>query len=344
MPSFPFPLYPELRLALPRTRMRAILEEFKPDILHVIEPVLLGAGGIYYGAEMHLPIVISSHTYLPAYVRYYRLGLLEEWIWKLMRLRHKRANLTLCTSSVTIDDLRSRGIEDPKLWERAVDSELFRPSARSPEMRDRLSGGEPDKPLLLYVGRLSAEKEVSKLRDVIRAHPEARLAIVGDGPVRHELQQYFAGTATVFTGYLRGQELASAYASADLFVFPSRTETLGLVLLEAMAAGCPVVACRAGGVPDAVEDGATGFLFDPDDAEGLVNTVARALSSKTDLDRVRVNARREVERYSWEAATDRLREMYMETIENYAPKIPPKGLVQRTSSAATLAVLRTLLP
>jgi glycosyltransferase involved in cell wall biosynthesis len=344
LPSFRFPLYRELLLALPRRRMRAILEDFKPDILHIIEPVLLGAGAIYFGAEMGLPTVVSSHTYLPAYVHYYGLGPFEEFIWKLMRLRHKRANLNLCTSSVTINDLRNRGIEDPRLWERAVDSDLFSPGARSVEMRQRLSGGEPEKPLLLYVGRLSAEKEVTKLRDVMRARPEARLAIVGDGPVRGELERHFEGTATVFTGYLRGKELASAYASSDLFVFPSRTETLGLVLLEAMAAGCPVVACRAGGVPDAVQDGATGFLFEPEDAEGLVKAVARALGCKADLDRVREDARREVEQFSWESATDRLREMYLETIEGYAPKISPKGLVQRTLSPATLAVLRTLLP
>jgi glycosyltransferase involved in cell wall biosynthesis len=344
LPSFPFPLYPELKLALPRRRMRAILEDFKPDILHIIEPVLLGAGGIYFGAELRLPTVVSSHTYLPAYLHYYRLGWSEGFIWKLMRLRHKRANLNLSTSSVTIDDLRNRGIEDPKLWERAVDSDLFAPSARSAEMRDRLSGGEPERELLLYVGRLSAEKEVAKLRDVMQARPEARLAIVGDGPVRQELERHFERTATVFTGYLRGKELASAYASADLFVFPSQTETLGLVLLEAMASGCPVVACRAGGVPDAVQDGVNGFLFEPDDAEGLVKTVARALGSEADLDRVRANARCEVEQYSWEGATDRLREMYMETIQSYAPKVPSTGLVKRTSSAATLAVLRTLLP
>jgi glycosyltransferase involved in cell wall biosynthesis len=170
------------------------------------------------------------------------------------------------------------------------------------------------------------------------------LAIVGDGPLRQELERHFEGTATVFTGYLRGQELASAYASSDLFLFPSRTDTLGLVLLEAMAAGCPVVACRAGGVPDAVEDGVTGFLFEPGDVNGLVNTVARALSSKPDLDRVRANARREMEQCSWESATDRLRALYVETIQNYAPKAPPKSLVRRTLSPATLAVLRTLLP
>jgi glycosyltransferase involved in cell wall biosynthesis len=194
------------------------------------------------------------------------------------------------------------------------------------------------------VGRLSAEKNIAKLRDVIRAHPEARLAIVGDGPVRQELQRHFKETPTVFTGYLRGKELASAYASSDLFVLPSQTETLGLVLLEAMASGCPVVACRAGGVPDAVQDGVTGFLYEPSDPEGLMKSVTRALSSETDLDGVRANARQDVEQRSWEGATDQLRGLYMETIQNYVPKIPPEGWVQRTFSHAALAVLRTLLP
>src|SRR5271167_1158520 len=124
-----------------------------------------------------------------------------------------------------------------------------------------------------------------------------RLAIVGDGPTRAELERKFEGTATVFTSYLRGAELASAYASADLFVLPSRTETLGLVLLEAMAAGCPVIACRAGGVPDAVEHGATGFLFDPDDQDSFVATVKQAWKSDDQLDTIRRNARQDVERY-----------------------------------------------
>src|SRR5258708_23666627 len=128
-----------------------------------------------------------------------------------------------------------------------MDSNVLGRGRRTAETRNLLSGGEPEKPLLLYVGRLSAEKEVARLRDVIRARPEARLAIVGDGPVRHELERHFKGTPTVFTGSMRGKALASAYASADLFLLPSNTETLGLVLLETMASGCPVVACRAGG-------------------------------------------------------------------------------------------------
>jgi glycosyltransferase involved in cell wall biosynthesis len=346
LPSAPFPLYPELRLALPRRSMRTKLEAFGPDIIHVFEPALLGIGGIYYSQVLRVPLVISSHTNLPAYLRYYKIGVLEKLTWMLMRERHWRANLNLCTSTVTLNDLRNHGIEDLALWERAVDSNLFGPEARTAETRDLLSGGEPEKPLLLYVGRLSAEKEVSRLRDVIRARPEARLAIVGDGPMRHELEQHFKGTPTVFTGYMRGKALASAYASADLYLLPSKTETLGLVLLEAMASGCPVVACRAGGVPDAVLDGHTGFLFEPTDPDGLVNTVKRALSGGTDLEVIRIQARQEVEQHSWEGATEQLRQLYAETILNWAPKKSGEreGAVKRVSSRLALAALRSLLP
>lgn len=346
LPSVRFPLYPELRLALPRASMRAKLKAFDPDILHLFEPALLGLGGVYYSQVLKVPLVISSHTNLPVYLRYYKLGALEKLTWMLMRERHRRANLNLCTSTVTLNDLRTHGIEDLALWERAVDSHLFAPGARSVEVRNRLSHGEPDRPLLLYVGRLSAEKEIPRLRDVIRALPEARLAIVGDGPMRHELEKHFKGTTTVFTGYLRGEALASAYASADLFVLPSKTETLGLVLLEAMASGCPVVACRAGGVPDAVRDGSTGFLFEPTDPDGLVNTVKRALSDRAVLDTIRMQARQDVEQHSWEDATDQLRQLYAETIHNYSPKesSEPEGAVKRLASRVALAALRTLLP
>jgi glycosyltransferase involved in cell wall biosynthesis len=345
LPSVPFPLYPELRLALPRTSMRTRLKAFDPEIIHLFEPALLGIGGIYYSQVLKVPLVISSHTNLPAYLRYYKLGILEKLTWMLMRERHRRSNLNLCTSSVTLNDLHTHGIEDLALWERAVDSNLFGPGARTAETRNLLSNGEPEKPLLLYVGRLSAEKEVARLRDVIRALPEARLAIVGDGPVRQELERHFKGTPTVFTGYLRGKALASAYASADLFLLPSKTETLGLVLLEAMASGCPVVACRAGGVPDAVQDGCTGFLFEPTDPDGLVNAVKHALRGGADLDAIRIQARQEVEQHSWEGATEQLRQLYEETIQNWLPAKPqePESAVKRLASRAVLATLRTLL-
>src|SRR5271163_1041061 len=162
MPAAAFPLYPELRLALPRTSMRRKLEEFQPDLLHAFEPVLLGVGGIYYSAELHIPLVVSYHTNLPAYLRYYKLGLIEKLTWSLMRVRHGRANLNLCTSTAMIEDLEQHGIDHLALWERAVDAGRFHPGMASREMRSRLSGGHPESPLLLYVGRLSAEKDVAR--------------------------------------------------------------------------------------------------------------------------------------------------------------------------------------
>ncbi|HEX3985476.1 MAG TPA: glycosyltransferase [Acidobacteriaceae bacterium] len=346
MPSVRFPFYPELRVAAPRASMRRQLQAFQPDIFHLFEPSLLGVGGIYYGRALNVPVVISCHTNLPAYVHYYKLGFIEGSIWSLMRVRHRGAELNLCTSTVTLSDLQSHGIDRLALWDRAVDAQRFHPSKRSREMRWRLSQGEPEKPLLLHVGRLSAEKDVASLRAVMEALPEARLAIVGDGPVRHELERHFAGVRTHFTGYLVGEELAAAYASADLFVMPSRTETLGLVILEAMASGCPVVACRDGGIPDAVEHEVTGLLCDPADRDGLARTVRRALTCGAELEAIRTRAREDVERRSWQEATDRLRVHYQQAIADWQQK-PARarlGGAGRLAQDTALAVLRRALP
>jgi glycosyltransferase involved in cell wall biosynthesis len=346
MPSMPFPLYPELRVALPRGSMRRKLEEFGPDVLHLYEPALLGIGGIYYSHELDIPLVVSYHTNLPAYLRYYKLGMIEKPTWGLMRLRHSRADLNLCTSTAMIDDLRSHGVEHLALWDRAVDAGRFQPSAANPETRSFLSQGEPDKPLLLYVGRLSAEKDVGKLRELFPALPGMRLAIVGDGPMRQDLERHFKGTATFFSGYLKGDALAAAYASADLFVLPSQTETLGLVLLEAMAAGCPVVACRAGGVPDAVADGVTGFLFEPNDRESFVARVQEAHNSNGHLGEIRSNARHDVEQHSWRRATGKLRHLYCEAIERRRHRQAPARapLPRRIAAGVARKTLQTLLP
>jgi glycosyltransferase involved in cell wall biosynthesis len=350
MPSTAFPLYKELRLALPRTSMRQKLEQFQPDVLHAFEPVLLGVGGIYYSAEMRIPLVVSYHTNLPAYLRYYKLGFTEGLTWTLMRVRHGRANLNLCTSTAMLEDLERHGIDHLGLWERAVDAGRFRPGMASAAMRSRLTGGNPESPLFLYVGRLSAEKDVARLKELFSVVPGMRLAIVGDGPLRSDLERQFKGTATVFPGYMKGDELASAYASADLFVMPSRTETLGLVLLEAMAAGCPVVACRAGGVPDAIEDGVTGFLFDPEQEGGLAATVQKAWNSTGQLEAIRQNARQDVERYSWAKATSELRQLYCQVIHDkvkYGRRVRDRAeipLPKRLAAGIARGTLRTLLP
>ena len=310
VPALPFALYPELKLAIAGKKVGARLVKFNPDIVHVVNPAVLGACGVAHAVKRGKPLVASYHTHVPKYLKHYKLGALEGFAWSVIKGMHNKAQLNLCTSSAMIDELNARGFRHLALWPRAVDTELFRPDLKSGAMREELSGGRPEAPLLLYVGRLAAEKCIEELRPTLRAFPEATLALVGDGPAREKLERYFEGTRTRFVGYLRGERLASAFASADAMLFPSRTETLGLVLLEAMAAGCPVIAARAGGIPDIVTDGVNGCLFEPDDPNGLTRAARRLLDSKDLRDRLRDAARLEAERWSWSAATDALRDYY----------------------------------
>ncbi|XFA74160.1 glycosyltransferase family 1 protein [Thermosynechococcaceae cyanobacterium Okahandja] len=319
--GFPLPLYPELKLALPRPAIGKVLERFQPDLIHVVNPAVLGLAGLYYAKTLQLPLVASYHTHLPQYLKYYGLGFLEGLLWALLRAGHNRAQLNLCTSSAMVAELRAHGIRHLDLWQRGVDVELFRPQHRSRQMREFLSQGHVDDPLLLYVGRLSAEKEIEHIKPILERIPRARLALVGNGPHRETLEKHFAHTPVHFVGYLKGERLAAAFASADVFVFPSRTETLGLVLLEAMAAGCPVVAANSGGIPDIVTDGENGFLFDPADPEGAVVACQRLFNSATARETLRQNARREAERWSWAAATQQLERYYESVLPTAQPDV-----------------------
>jgi glycosyltransferase involved in cell wall biosynthesis len=315
----PLPLYPELKLALPRPMVSEALDAFQPDLVHVVNPAVLGLGGIWLAKSKGYPLVASYHTHLPKYLEHYGLGMLEPVLWELLKAAHNQAQLNLCTSTAMVAELSEKGIQHTALWQRGVDTELFRPELRSQAMRERLLGGRSDSgKLLLYIGRLSAEKQIERIRPVLDALPEARLALVGDGPFRQQLETLFAGSAATFVGYLAGEELASAYASADAFLFPSSTETLGLVLLEAMAAGCPVVGANRGGIPDIVSDGINGCLYEPDGPDGgagsLTAATERLLGDASQRQQLRRNARDEAERWGWAGATEQLRGYYRQVL------------------------------
>jgi glycosyltransferase involved in cell wall biosynthesis len=356
MKSSSFPLYPELRLAMPHASMREVLIDFKPDLLHVAEPAMLGIAGLYYGGgknggALRLPLVISYHTDLPKYLQYYRLGFLEPYVWKILRIRHNRATINLATSHIMVKQLAEHGIERVEFWPGGVDAGLFRPSRRSTEMRFRLTQGHPDSPLLLYAGRLSAEKDIESLRPILKAFPNARLALVGDGPHRRALERHFAGLSVFLAGFLHQEELASAFASSDILVMPSRTETLGLVVLEAMSSGLPVVAVRAGGIPEMIDDGVNGFLFDTE-AEAIA-TIGDLLNSKEKRETIGNAAREHASHLGWRAATTQLLEHYNRARETQRISVSPAdtfehpGLRIRTRRVLNRAIMfsvRTLLP
>ena len=318
--AMPLPLYPELKLGLPGPAVSDALENFKPDLIHVVNPAVLGLGGIWLAKSNNIPLIASYHTHLPKYLEHYGMGMLEPLLWELLKAAHNQALLNLCTSTAMVEELESKGIKRTALWQRGVDTETFKPEFRNQKIRNKLLGKYPDKnSLLIYVGRLSAEKQIERIKPVLEEIPDACLALVGDGPYRNQLEKIFENTQTNFIGYLSGEELASAYASGDIFLFPSSTETLGLVLLEAMAAGCPVIGANKGGIPDIINDGVNGCLYDPDGVDqgksSLIEATKKILNNNTKKENMRIEARKESEKWNWSQATLQLKKYYEETLK-----------------------------
>lgn len=316
-----FPLYPELKLVPPLVDLTEPLDRFRPDVIHVLNPVSLSISALRYANTRGVPVVASYHTDVPGFAERWGLGMFSPFLWGYFRWLHNQADLNLCPSGVTQRELVAQGFRRVKVWSRGVDTTLFHPRRRTDGWRERLTGGAPDAPLLLYVGRVSMEKRIDWLRPVLDAVPGARLAIVGDGPHRPALEAMFAGTPTVFTGFLSGHELACAYAAADVFVFPAANETLGNVVLEAMASGLPVVAARSGGPLENVVHNETGLFFDPEDPADLLHAV-RALTM--DLPRARAlgaAGRVRVRDRSWASVLDGL-------LDDYESLIVPSSMPQ----------------
>jgi len=318
--SFPFPPYPEFRIGTPDQRLISILGEFKPDVLHYVNPFAFGfqCCDLLQRSGFRAPSIFSFHTLYGEFVKRYRLlAPLSRLLWWLMRDYHNRANINLTVSTIMQEELVTRGFERVKLWPPAVDSSLFCPDAKSAPMRARLAHGHPDKRLLLTVSRLAPEKNVAFLASVLDRVPNSCLAIVGDGPQRPELERCFAGKPANFIGYLKGEELAAAYASADAFVYASETETMGNVVLEAMASGCAVVAPKAGGIPSLVDSGQTGMLFSPGDIDEAVRQTRLTLDD--DLVRLQLGraARDWVEQRGWSHSIQQVRKAYLNAIDEF---------------------------
>ncbi|KAK4795873.1 hypothetical protein SAY86_028199 [Trapa natans] len=312
--SFPFPWYQKVTLSLALSpRIISEVANFKPDIIHASSPGIMVFGALAIAKLLRVPIVMSYHTHVPVYIPRYTFSWLVKPMWLVIKFLHRAADLTLVPSTAIARDLQAYRVtaaDKIRLWNKGVDSESFHPRFKSHEMRLRLSNGEPDRPLIVHVGRLGVEKSLEFLKMVMDRIPEARIAFIGDGPYREELEKMFSGMPAVFTGMLQGEELYQAYASGDIFVMPSESETLGLVVLEAMSSGLPVVAARAGGIPEVIspdQEGKTGYLFNPGDIEDCLSKLEPLLRDRELREMIGKAAREEMEKYDWRAATGKIR-------------------------------------
>ena len=309
--SFSCPVYGPLPLTLGLSlRIYKEIKAFNPDVIQCSTPGFMWLAALIYSRFLKAPLVYSYHTHVPNYLPNYNLSWLVPAMWSTIRFFHNAAHLTLATSTVLADELVENEVapkEAISVWKKGVCSETFHPKYQCDKMRYRLTQGNPEAPLLVSVGRLGSEKNLTFLKGVLERNSGARLAFVGDGPAREDLEEYFKGTDTYFAGMLLGEELAAAYASADVFVMPSETETLGFVVLEAMASSIPVVAVRAGGIPDILtKNGETGFLYESGDVETASQLVKTLLEDGDLRAAVGQAAREEVGLWDWKAATKHL--------------------------------------
>ncbi|KAF8322514.1 UDP-Glycosyltransferase/glycogen phosphorylase, partial [Clavulina sp. PMI_390] len=264
--GIPLVVYPGLKLNFLRPRFLRVIEEFNPDVIHVVEPIWLGAQ-VLLAMQLGGPggaVVASYHTNLPTYATLFGFPWLEPIMWRFVRWLHRKCLLTACPSQSTADMLRSRGITSVRLWPRGVDLEMFGPHRRS-HLRRVKWARRNESVVVLYVGRVSYEKNLMLLVEAFgqKSFLQPRLVFVGDGPARGPIEALCRrkGIDAYFEGHLSGVDLAEAYASADIFAFPSFTETFGQVILEALASGLPVVGLDAEGTRDLVADNRTGMLL-----------------------------------------------------------------------------------
>ena len=278
--TLPCPTYPEIRLSLfPQGQVSRTIREFDPDALHIATEGPLGIAARRFALRHDFPFTTAYHTRFPEYV-YARFRLPLSWSYAWLRRFHGASKSVMAPTQVVVDDLRANGFQNVKLWSRGVDGEIFRPQA------SRRLDSEP--PIFLYVGRVAVEKNVESFLELDL--PGSKW-VVGTGPALERIREKFPRVN--YLGVLEREELARVYAAADVFVFPSRTDTFGLVLLEAMACGLPVAAYPVTGPRDVIGDSKAGVLH-----EDLRTACLEALKLQ------REDALARARLFTWRAATE----------------------------------------
>ncbi|MFB0972659.1 MAG: glycosyltransferase family 1 protein [Tissierellia bacterium] len=313
MPAFTFFFYTQRAWSLPSLKIKEIFEEFKPDIVHAVNPISLAASGVHYAKKLGIPLICSFHTNTPKYLDHYNFSFLKPHIWNFLKDLHNSAKINLVTSEAMHNLLEANGIEGLRVLPIGVDTVNRNEKFYCEKMRAKLTDGEVDKILLIFVGRLAPEKEIESLKELMDSRDDIRLAIIGDGPSRVELEDLFKDTNTVFTGFLKGEELSKAYASGDAFIFPSVSETLGLVITESMASGTPVIAAYSEPTIEQIKDRENGLIYQRNSLSSL-NACIDSLKDLDLYDKIKQNGRKYAENFSWENASRAMVEAYEETI------------------------------
>ncbi|MEI2719111.1 MAG: glycosyltransferase family 1 protein [Gemmatimonadales bacterium] len=323
IPSVAMPGYPEIRVAAPcRSAVRRAIRQFRPDLVHSATEFMIGWTGQREATRHGLPSVSSYHTDFSRYTEAYGAPRLRPAVQRYLARFHRRSARVFTPGTVARDELAALGVDRVEVWGRGVDLAQFNPVHRDRSVV-RLPGIAEDAFVFLHVGRLAAEKGVERILEAyhraaaVAGGRATHLIIAGDGPMLPSLRAAAPDGVTFLGNLDRQQALPTLYASADAFLFASHTETLGLVILEAMASGLPVIAAPAGGVADHLRHDANGLEYPPGGVTEMAEAMARLVADPALPQRLALGARRTAEALSWEAELDRLAASYGEVISAF---------------------------
>lgn len=319
--SLPLPGYADLRVGIARScELQRLWQANRPDAIYVATQGPLGIVAVSAARKMGLPVSSGFHTNFHQYSQYYGFGALEKLLCAYGRWFHNRTAITLVPTKKMQQVTADMGITPAGLWSRGVDCSRFTPSKRDEPLRASWGLKEKDH-AVLYVGRLAAEKNlrmaVACYERIRTLHPRAKFVLVGDGPMRKQLSEKHPDY--IFCGTQRGSDLARHYASGDLFLFPSKTDTFGNVVLEAMASGLAVVAYDDAAAHEHIRHEESGFKAPLDQDERFISGALRLANQPTLLNRIRAQARRDALKLSWSSRIEQFEKLVLNQNEKARP-------------------------
>lgn len=319
--SWPLVIYKDYRMSIPSFRSARQLREFSPDVIHISVADFMGLFFLRYALKHGIPVITSFHTDFPSYLKSYKLAPFESLLWRYLRFFYNKCRAVFAPTREFQKRLTDHDIRQVKIWSRGIHRENYSPAFRSVKLRE--SWGGDHRKIILYAGRFVWYKNLQVVIDIYErfvsgSFRDVRFVMAGDGPIRNELERRMPGA--VFTGYVTGRELSEVYASSDIFLFPSTTETFGNVIQEALASGVPAVVSDVGGCQEIISNSHGGLIADADNADHFYHHLSRLLDDRDLYSDLRASGLHYAELQNWETINQVVIDEYYSVCRT--PEIP----------------------
>jgi len=316
IPSVPIPLYPDYRMTIYLKSIFKQLNTFKPDIIQISTPDLIALKFLKYANKAKIPIVSIYHTDFPSYLKYYKLQIFETAVWREMIRFYNKCDVVFTPTREMKEQLEGKGAHRVEVWSRGIRGDTFSPEKRSDKVRE--DWGASDKRVVLFSGRFVKYKDLDIVKEVYRKVSESdrhdiKFVLLGSGPMENELKKDMPDA--IFPGYLTGEKLSSHYASGDIFLFPSTTETFGNVVQEAISSGLPAIVSDIGGCKEIVEDSKAGIICRAKDPDAFYVAVLRLADNKILYEELKDNGLTWSRNRTWDRINQSLIDIFKELID-----------------------------